>query len=409
MPVSIVVVSAMGACTGGADTAPVPETVRTDSAGVEIVLNSITAAAVPVFATLESVPSLRLGSLDGSPEEQFGTVSEVLRLPDGGVAVLDGQAAQIRLFGSDGTYRMSLGSKGQGPGEFQRPIELGLLPGDTLAVYDSGQRRITRFGPDGGLGRVTTLEDARARIVASSFLPDGRLVGQSRWLAPGGGPLPGSELTLVRDTAVLTLFTTDGAVDDTIDVLPGRETLTSIQMNEGSISVFRRPPAFGRTNVFAVHPDGIWSSTNDGFELRLRETGGGRLLRIVRAPGLERPVTNGLAQAIHDRVLADAETADDRRQTESWYTLSPRPNTQPAYDIVVADDLGRLWVREWSAIDLGTRWWVFSRGGDLLGSVDVPSGMTITSVSCGGVWGIEHDELDVSYVVRYALQGVDGC
>lgn len=399
----------MAGCTGNGDVTRALEAVRTDSAGIEIVFNSIMASAVPVFASPDSVPSLRLGTLDGSPEEQFGVVSDVLPLPDGGVAVLDGQAAQIRLFSSDGAYRMSLGSNGQGPGEFQSPIELGLLSGDTLAVYDAGPRRITRFGPDGVLGRITTLEDTRARIVASSFLPDGRLIGQSRWLAPGGGPLPGPELTFVRDTAVLTLFTTGGAVDDTVDVVPARETLTSIQNSEGSISVFRRPPALGRTNAFAVHPDGIWSSANDRFELRLREAGSGRLLRIVRAPGLERPVTAGLTKALYDRAIGEAETSDERRRTEAWFALSPRPKTQPAYDIIVVDDLARLWVREWSALDLGTRWWVFSGGGDLLGSVHVPSGMAITSVRCGWVWGVERDELDVSYVVRYALRGVDGC
>ncbi len=409
MPVSFVVVFAISACIRGADTARVPEAVHTDSAGVEIVLNSVAATAVPVFATIDSIPELRLGSLDGRPEEQFGTVSDVLPLADGGVAVLDGQAAEIRLFDSDGAYRMSLGSKGQGPGEFQSPIKLALLPGDTLAVYDAGPRRITRYGPDGALGRITTLEDTRTRIVVASFLPDGRLIGQSRWLAPGGAPLPGPELTFVRDTAVLTLFTTDGAVDDTVDVVPGEETIMRIEMSERSVSVFKRSPAFGRTNVFTAHPDGIWSSANDRFELRLREAESGRLIRIVRAPGLEKPVTDGLARAIHDRALAEAETADDRRWTEAWYALSPRPETQPAYDLLAVDDRARLWVRAWSTLDLATRWWVFAGGGDLLGSVDVPSGMKITSVRCRWVWGVEHDELDVSYVVRYALRGVDVC
>ena len=105
----------------------------------------------------------------------------------------------------------------------------------------------------------------------------------------------------------------------------------------------------------------------------------------------------------------EAETVDDRHLTETWYALSPRPETQPAYDIIVVDYSSHLWVREWSALGPATRWWVFASGGDLLGSVDVPSGMTITSVSCGWVWGIEQDELDVSYVVRYALRGADAC
>lgn len=407
--VAVVVAVAMSACTGVADTARVPEAVRTDSAGVEIVLNPAAAAAVPVFATLDSVPALRLGSLDGRPEEEFGTIADVLPLADGGVAVLDGQAAEIRLFDSEGAYRLSLGSKGQGPGELQSPSVLAVLPGDTLAVYDARPMRITRFGPDGALGRITTLENTRGRIVVASFLPDGRLVGQSRWLAPNGGPPPGQEPTFVRDTAVLTLFTADGALDNTVDVLPGREAIQTIEVSDRFVSVTKRSPAFGRTNVFTAHPDGIWSSANDRFELRLREAGSGRLIRIVLAPGLEQPVTDELARAIHDRALAEAETAGDRRRAEAWYALSPRPETQPAYDRIVVDDHARLWVRAWSTPDVATRWWVFAGGGDLLGSVDVPSGTTITAVRCGWAWGVEHDDLDVSYVVRYALRGVDGC
>lgn len=408
VPVSVVVVSAISGCASGTDSARVTAAVHTDSAGVEIVLNPVTGPDVPVFATLDSVWDLRIGSLDGPPEEQFGTVADVLTLPDGGVAVLDGQAAEIRVFDSDGRFRMSLGSKGQGPGELQSPIKLGLLPGDTLAVYDPGPRRITRFSLGGTLGRITTLEDTRARIVAASFLSDGRLIGQSRWLARGGGPLPGPDLTFGRDTAVLTLFGSDGAVDDTVDVVPGREVLTSIEMSEQSVSVFRRSAAFGRTNVFAVHPDGVWSSRNDQFELRFWDTEGG-LLRIVRAPGLEKPISDDLAETIRDQALAQVETPNDRRVTEEWYALSPRPDIQPAFDVLLADDHARLWVREWSTPELGSHWWVFDGAGDLLGSVHVPSALTITSVGCGSVWGIEHDQLEVGYVVRYVLRGADVC
>lgn len=398
-----------GACSPGVDARRLPEAVHADSAGVEIVLNAFAATTVPVFATLDTVPGLRLGALEGRPEEQFGRVVGVAPLVDGGVAVLDGQAAEVRLFDADGAYRTSFGSRGDGPGEFQSPIELALLPGDTLAVYDAVPRRITRFGSDGALGRITTLEGTRGRITAASFLSDGRLVGQSIWLHPDGGPLPGPEPTFVRDTAVLTLFTSDGAVDDTVDVVPGREAVVKIETSEASISVLKRSSAFARTHVFTAHPDGIWSSSNDRFELRLREPESGRLVRIVRAPGLEMPVSDGLADTIRDRALEEAETADERSLMETWYGLSPRPDMRPAYDRIVVDDRAQLWVRAWSAPDLATRWWVFARGGDLLGSVDVPTGMTITAVRCGSAWGVVRDELDVSYVVRYALRGIDAC
>jgi hypothetical protein len=208
---------------------------------------------------------------------------------------------------------------------------------------------------------------------------------------------------------VLTVFRTDGMVEDTVDLVPGLEELVSVRVSERSVSVLKRPPAFGRTNLFAVHPEGVWSANNDRFELRLRSTAGGRLLRIVRAPGLEQPITDELETAIHERALAEVETPEDRRRMETWIALSPRPATQPAYDRLVVDDRGRLWTRAWATRAPADRWWVFSAAGDLLGSVDAPGGLEIMSVTCDRVWGVERDELDISYVVRYALSGPDIC
>jgi 6-bladed beta-propeller len=406
--VPFIVVSVMNGC-AASDSATLSEAVRSDSAGVEIVVNTVAGEAAPVFATLDSVPGLRIGATAGRPEEEFGTVTDVVPLSDGGVAVLDGQAVEIRVFDSDGAYRMSLGSEGEGPGEFRQPNRLALLPGDTLAVYDPRTRRITTFGPDGALGRITTLRDVQTWILRASFLPDGRFIGQSVKLAAPDAPIPGAEPTFHRDTVVLTLFSVDGAVEDTIDTLPSREDIVAIERDGRGVSVFKRPAAFARTNVFAGHPEGIWSSQNDRFELRLRSAENGSLIRVVRAPGLERPVTDALASAVADRALTEAETANDRRHLNAWYEQSPRPEKQPAYDLLVVDDVGRLWLHEWSALDLGKRWWVFAANGDLLGSVDVPNEMTIAAVRCGSVWGVERDEWDVSYVVRYALPGPGAC
>ncbi len=317
-------------CAREPDAGRASEAVRTDSAGVQIVLNPTAAGEAPVFATLDSIPELRLGSLDGAPQEQFGSVADVLPLTDGGVAVLDRQAAEIRLFDANGAYRTTLGAKGEGPGELQSPGVLGLLPDDTLAVYDSRSARITRFGTDGTLGRITTLAaDAMGRPFRAYFLPDGRLVGQSRWFADASGALPAEQKpTFVRDSAVLTVFGPDGAIADTVDVLPGGEWIRSAQVSGQMVAVMMRSAAFGRDNVFAGYPDGVWSDTNDRFELRLYDAAGA-LVRIVRAPGLERPATDEVAHAVHDRELADAKTPDDRRTTEEWFALSPVPRRSP--------------------------------------------------------------------------------
>lgn len=376
---------------------------RSDSSGVEIVVISGARESFPVVAELDSVPEVRLGSPMGRAEEQFGAIHDVVALSDGGIAVLDGQAAEVRLFDAAGQYRGTLGGKGDGPGEFRSPVDLAVVSGDTLAVYDPVPGRVTRFDPNAGTHRVTTLESIETQVSDGRLLGDGQLVGQSHWLEPDAGPPPNGEPTLVRNTVALTLFDAMGRVVDTIDVVPSGEEIVSIRIRPGAVSVLKRPAAFARDNLFVPVAVGTWSSQNDRFELRLRETSTGRLLRVVRAPSLELPVTEDLAQAIHDRVLDEAETAEQRSLLETWFSLSPRPEVQPAFDAFASDDDGRLWVREWSPFQDATRWWVFETDGALLGSLDAPPGMRITSATCDSVTGVERDELGVDYAVRYAL------
>ncbi|MGI9628749.1 MAG: 6-bladed beta-propeller [Longimicrobiales bacterium] len=391
------------ACSGEGDRTGEIAVARSDSSGVEIVVISGARESMPVVAALDPVPEMRIGSPMGHVEEQFGAIRDVVTLNDGGIAVLDGQAAEVRLFDAAGQYRATLGGKGDGPGEFQSPVDLAVLSGDTLAVYDPISGRVTRFDPNAGTHQVTTLESIVPGVSDGRLLGDGQLIGQSHWLDSDGGPPPNGEPTLIRNTVALTVFDVMGRVVDTIDVVPSGEEIVSIRMSAGAVSVLKRPAAFARDNLFAPVPAGTWSSQNDRFELRLRQTSTGRLLRVVRAPSLELPVTEDIAQAIHDRVLDEAETPQERSLMETWFSLSPRPEVQPAFDTFTPDDDGRLWVREWSPFQDATRWWVFETDGALLGHLDAPSGMTITSATCDSVTGVERDELGVDYAVRYSL------
>lgn len=395
------------ACGAGEPASTAPSAERTDSAGVEIVLHRAPWDAIPTFATVDPVPELRLGSLAGAAAEQFASVSDVRPLPGGGVAVLDRQAAELRLFSADGSWRATLGAKGEGPGEFQSPVRLEVLSGDTLAVFDPQPRRITRFAPDGTLGRITTLAEMRARVSDGAFLPDGRFVGQSRLVSEGATP-PSPGASLVRDTTVLTLFDVEGTPVNTLDVLPGLETVVHLEIATNRVSIWRRPTMFARANHLAVAGRSAWTSESDRFELRLRDIESGALRRVVRAPQLQVPVTETIARDLFARAVEDAENAEMRKQTEDWQALSPRPELAPAFDAFVADEQGRLWVRSWSADGSGGRWWVFREDGFLLGSVDVPTGLTITHVTCDAVWGVQQDELEVDHVVRYRLRGA-GC
>ena len=398
-----VVVSGVLACGESGETQGTPSVVRTDSAGVEVVSLAVHVGSAPEFAELQPLPRARLGSPLGLPEEQFGKIGDVVGLWDGGLAVLDEQAGEVRLFDSTGSFRRTFGSKGQGPGEFQSPVALVVLRRDTIGVFDPTPRRVTRFSVLDGALQVTTLDDVEALISDARFLSDGSLVSQSHWMSPEAAP-PSAEPTLVRDTVVLSLFDASGQVVDTVDVVPSREEIVSVQMRPGMVSVRKRAPAFARTNLFAPADEGLWSSTNDRFELRLRQWSSGRLLRIVRAPGLERSVTSELADSILSHVSSEAESAQERSWIRTWFDLSPRPRIQPGFDMLEVDAGDRVWVREWSPFGSARRWWVFEPDGSLAGRVDTPVVLRITSIHCDSVVGVEQDQLGVEYAVRYSFQ-----
>ena len=77
-----------------------------------------------------------VGSNEEGPE-LFGQIADARVDEEGGLVVLDKQAAAVRVFGSDGDYLHGFGREGDGPLEMVRPLGLELLGANRLAVYHS--------------------------------------------------------------------------------------------------------------------------------------------------------------------------------------------------------------------------------------------------------------------------------
>lgn len=154
---------------GGGDAVAGVSVARVDSAGLEVVTVTVDRAAAPTYGVLATPAERRIGSLDGASGDAFGRVEDVVQLSDGGFAVLDGQAAEVKLFDPAGRLTAVVGTKGDGPGEFQGPVTLAELPGDTIAVFDPTPRRITHLARSGAVGRVVTLDDPGAFTPKRAF------------------------------------------------------------------------------------------------------------------------------------------------------------------------------------------------------------------------------------------------
>ena len=140
----------------------------TDSAGVSIVANPATGmwGRGQAWTVQEE---LRIGALEGDPEYQFGQVAQGGITVDshGRIYVLDQQAQEIKVYSPDGAYEKTIGKQGGGPGELRAAQFLVMGPGDTLVVPDLGNRRVSKFSPDGTLlasaGQDPTVRRAGAR------------------------------------------------------------------------------------------------------------------------------------------------------------------------------------------------------------------------------------------------------
>lgn len=94
---------------------------------------------------------------------RLGRVGSMAVAPDGRVWISDALNHRVFILDSDGNELGEIGREGAGPGEFRRPD--GVAVSDSGAViYDSGNRRVQRFGVNGEYR-----ESALVEVV--SFIP----------------------------------------------------------------------------------------------------------------------------------------------------------------------------------------------------------------------------------------------
>jgi hypothetical protein len=325
----------------------------------------------PLYKTpiLELKEELSLGGPEAESDFALDQVLDVAIDDAGSLYVLDGRSGQVKVFGASGTYLRTIGRLGQGPGEFERPMNLSLnrTTGE-LAVHEPG--RMSFFGPDGvfarsvayqGMGAVLGRVDSRGRIyrtevvadengaryVAVKSGPDGTVLAE---LAGSPAPLvPKSQSRKIKVTALwpISYFQLDRA-DNVVYGFPQTYDLTLFR---GSDS---RP--FKRiTRIY--DPVGISAEEKEEFEKEV-------------PPG-------------------------------SGFELE-FPEYHSAYDRFFLSDLGRIFVRTWERTADGRKIHdVFDAEGRFIGRIPLKGiGFEILN---GKYYALEEDEEGYQYVKRYAV------
>ncbi|MEQ1693932.1 MAG: hypothetical protein ABMA00_21765 [Gemmatimonas sp.] len=197
------------------------------------------ASAIPTVAALSvrRVDTLR----DTKGAAFVSTSTGVIALSNGGFAALDLHQSRVGRFDVSGALQNTVGGRGSGPGEFQRPMSIFSLPSDSLAVWDTSLLRLSVF--DGALGfshtvrldRWSTLMSFGMQLVGR--FADGRWVGLVTMHEPGNPDAP----TGVRSSVdTLVLFAGgDGEAPSEFIRLPLRPVV-EVVLTRGPSSTIRR-------------------------------------------------------------------------------------------------------------------------------------------------------------------------
>ena len=367
--------------------APQEITIRSDSAGIEILTSEPSRS--DATCTLGDEPIFRVGNDENDEATWFSQVRGTGRLSDGSVAVLDRLSAEIRIFDSDGRHVRSMGSRGEGPGEFRSAWKLWVLPGDTLWAGDYRPWRYNVFTADGAWVRAVEMKPA--------------YINPSR---RGGVLDTGVSITTidkrpeprdyrVPDTVEVEVHGPDGerlaTLDRLLHTVYGPNGMYRIFTPSGVVEAQGRTIALGRTTDAQVR------LLDD--ELRVR--------RIMRWSVPDRDVTAADVRAWRDDYMRNQAGSGYRSPSEDPVVRNevPAADVFPAFRSLEIGRDGRVWVLPYQRPRAERqRWMGFDADGRFLCHLENShDGLTTYEFGADYWLGVHTDELGVETVVVYEL------
>lgn len=251
------------------------------------------------------------------------------------IFVLHSGPAEIRVFDREGRYVRTIGRSGQGPGEFQEPLDLVVAADGKIHVLDSGPRAILVLSPEGdeidrwSLDRGAFLVNAPQRLqltndagiwgpTPANYYPAPRRVAGRLVIGTG-----------VSDDLLLKRYGEGGILQERPVPLPDYEP----EDFDGS-----RQPFTPRAALWALSPTGDLIT---GLPSEYR-------FEIHRPDGSVTVVTRNAPAKSLDREhfsWAVASTNHFRQMRGESTTWDPPPvDHYPFYRMLLTDRTGRIWV-----------------------------------------------------------------
>ena len=340
-------------------------------------------------------PVFEVGGLADDERYVLGEVVGGIRLDDGRVVVADRLAYGLKMFGPEGDFLAQVGGEGQGPGEFEYLRGMGRCAEDRIVAFqiDWDENRYDRDLDFVGT-RPADIEAVGGRAYDLACNEAGYV------LATGWGDFRAQfEVGFYVATAPVALLRDGALVHDFGERLSSeRVGVLRTDGTPGGSS----PHPFGRSMSVALGPARVYLGDAADHRVEVYDLEGQRLPDITwEGPDLALPSED--FDALLERLVAEAAPSDRPAVRRRWRDL-PRLDRYPAYDRLVTDVEGRLWVRHFPRVGAeAATWIVFGADGEQMGRLELPLRATLLDAGPDWVLVSEADELDVPTVRVYPV------
>lgn len=373
-----------------------------DSSGVHIVTSRAAAWTAATEWKVGGQPTLQIGGGVTDTSELVGPVIGAFRLSDGRVVVADQGSHSLRWFSADGKLLHTSGREGEGPGEFRSMLSL-LEIGDSIAVYDGMQQRLSIFDANGTFARMLNITSGDE--LPLGLQPIGRL-STGQWIAKAGTTYSmGAASGPARDSAWIWSLKPDGTAGTRLAALDGSDVL--IASNSQFLQVM--PAPFGRTTTIRLHDGTLWVGTADSYRIDELDVQGRVInsIRLDRRPAILEPergkaTVDSMKQGRRGGPLAEMI---GRAYDEALEKLA-LPEFEPPYSTFRIADDSTLWVEHFVTREHtgATEWDVFLPDGHWQGTITLPPGFSPTQIAEHEILGVWKDPDGVDHVVAYPLE-----
>jgi hypothetical protein len=384
-PTALATLCVAAACS---DTNVPDHAIRTDSAGVEIVVSS----AGDRKLSWQLVPERTFGGEDEGPLAFYRvSAARVAAGPDGVVYVLDAANSRVVALDPDAGVRWTAGGAGGGPGELLSPNSLTLGDDGVVRVHDTRKAALVAFAAaDGRVLEQTALPLVMFRVGVSHVES-----------VPGGLALLAQAPYSGSDDRPIRLLRIVGA--DTVEHFRRAVAQSRTAQYPACGMTLTLPVLFTPQLRWTRHQDRIAAATAAAYVVDVFASDG--VVTSIRRPIAPIPVSRADAlEAVSGQPAGGPLTAcsitGENRLDKHGYASEMQVVHAVAYD-----NAGRLWVqRRASRTVAAGRIDVFDPAGEYLGTLPEDTPFPVLFLPDGRVGYAERDDYDVDRLVIARIQ-----